>query len=107
MLFDATIVSLKTNIFGAFPSKITMAIASALPIFFSGDGEGYQVVRKYNFGYASKAGDMKALNKNIKIFSKLNKHDIKKIKLKIIETTKTKFNYKKQQKSLMKFLTHI
>ena len=29
LLFDATIVSLKTNIFGAFPSKITMAIASS------------------------------------------------------------------------------
>lgn len=107
LLFDATIVSLKTNIFGAFPSKITMAIASALPIFFSGDGEGYEVVRKYNFGYASKAGDMITLNKNIKTFSKLNKKEIKQIKLRIIDTNKTKFNYTQQQKSLIKFLTNI
>ena len=44
--FHATIVPLKSDIRGAFPSKIYMAIAASLPVLFCGSGEGAQFVRE-------------------------------------------------------------
>jgi glycosyltransferase involved in cell wall biosynthesis len=102
--FDATIVPLSKNIYGAFPSKIAMAMASALPIFFSGGGEGYEIVKKFNIGYVSNAGDLVELENNIKIFSKLSNEDIKEFKKNIINIVKNNFDYKKQQLSLFNFI---
>jgi glycosyltransferase involved in cell wall biosynthesis len=62
---DGTIIPLITNIYGAVPSKIYEAMASGLPILFSGDGEGASIVMKHNVGLVSPPGDMDALKKNI------------------------------------------
>jgi len=102
--FDATIIPLKRNIYGAFPSKISMAMSSALPIFFVGDGEGFEFVNEHNFGYTSKAGDIKGLTNNIKTFSQLDSDDIIKMKSKIIKTVREKFDYQQQQLELFKFI---
>ena len=102
--FDATIIPLKRNIYGAFPSKISMAMSSALPIFFAGDGEGFEFVNEHNFGYTSKAGDIKGLTNNIKTFSQLDSDDIIKMKSKIIKTVREKFDYQQQQLELFKFI---
>ena len=102
--YDATIIPLKKNIYGAFPSKISMAMSSALPIFFAGDGEGFKFVNKYKFGYTSKSGDLKSLNHNIKQFARLNSDDIIKMKSNIIKTVKEKFDYEQQQLELYKFI---
>ena len=105
--YDATIIPLTMNIYGAFPSKITMAMAAGLPIFFSGDGEGFKIVDEFNLGYVSEAGNLNALEKNIIEFSQLNHQQINRMKLNIINIVKKDFNYADQQSKLCKFISSL
>ena len=105
--YDATIIPLTKNIYGACPSKITMAIAAGLPIFFSGDGEGSKIVDEFKLGYVSAAGELNALEKNIKKFSKLNKEQINNMKLNIMNVVNKEFNYSDQQLELCKFISSL
>lgn len=103
--YDATIIPLTKNIYGAFPSKITMAMAAGLPIFFSGDGEGFKTVDEFNLGYVSESGNLNALEKNIIEFSQLNHQQINLMKLNIMNIVKKDFNYADQQSKLCKFIS--
>jgi glycosyltransferase involved in cell wall biosynthesis len=105
--YDATIIPLTKNIYGAFPSKITMAMAAGLPIFFSGDGEGLKIVDEFNLGYVSEAGNLNALEKNIIEFSKLNHQQINLMKLNIMNVVEKDFNYVDQQSKLCKFISSL
>ena len=105
--YDATIIPLTKYIYGAFPSKITMAMAAGLPIFFSGDGEGFEIVDEFNLGYVSGAGNLNALEKNIIEFSKLNDQQINLMKLNIMNVVNEKFNYTDQQLKLCEFISSI
>ena len=105
--YDATIISLTKNIYGAFPSKITMAIASGLPIFFSGDGEGFKIVDEFNLGYVSEAGNLNVLKKNLIEFSRLNHKQINLMKLNIMNVVEKEFNYVDQQSKLCKFISSL
>lgn len=105
--YDATIIPLTKNIYGAFPSKITMAMAAGLPIFFSGDGEGFKIVDEFNLGYVSEAGNLNALEKNIIEFSRLNHKQINQMKLNIINVVEKDFNYVNQQAKLCKFISSL
>jgi glycosyltransferase involved in cell wall biosynthesis len=105
--YDATIIPLTKNIYGAFPSKITMAMAAGLPIFFSGDGEGFKIVDEFNLGYVSEAGNLNALKKNIIEFSQLNHQQINRMKLNIMNIVKKDFNYADQQSKLCKFISSL
>ena len=105
--YDATIIPLTKNIYGAFPSKITMAMAAGLPIFFSGDGEGFKTVDEFNLGYVSEAGNLNALEKNIIEFSQLNHQQINLMKLNIMNIVKKDFNYADQQSKLCKFISSL
>ena len=105
--FDAVIISLKNNIFGAFPSKIYMAINSGIPILYSGGGDGYNTVKKYKLGYVSAPSDYKELNNNILKFIKLDSSSKLQIRNNVIFASKTYFNYEKQQIELIKFIKEI
>jgi len=105
LLYDATIIPLKKNIYGAFPSKITMAMAAGLPIFFSGDGEGFKIVDEFNLGYVSEADNLNALEKNIIEFSQLKHQQINRMKLNIMNIVNKDFNYADQQSKLCKFIS--
>lgn len=105
--YDATIIPLTKNIYGSFPSKITMAMAAGLPIFFSGDGEGFKIVDEFKLGYVSPAGELNALEKNIKNFSKLSNQQINLLKLNIMDVVKKEFNYIDQQTKLCKFISTL
>ena len=107
LTYDATIIPLTKNIYGAFPSKITMAMAAGLPIFFSGDGEGFKIVDEFNLGYVSEAGNLNALEKNIIDFSKLNHQQINLMKLNIMNVVEKDFNYVDQQSKLCKFISSL
>ena len=87
-----------------FLQKFPMAMASVLPIFFSGDGEGADFVRKYKIGYVSKAGCIKSLNENIQKFAKIDALSIEKFKSNINDLLKNNFNYEKHQLELIKFI---
>ena len=105
--YDATVIPLTKNIYGAFPSKITMAMAVGLPIFFSGDGEGFKIVDEFSLGYVSEAGNLNALEKNIIEFSQLNHQQINLMKLNIMNIVKKDFNYDNQQLKLCKFISSL
>ena len=105
--YDATIIPLTKNIYGAFPSKITMAMAAGLPIFFSGDGEGFKIVDEFNLGYVSEAGNLITLEKNIIEFSRLNHQQINLMKLNIMNVVEKEFNYVDQQSKLCKFISSL
>ena len=105
--YDGTIIPLTKNIYGAFPSKITMAMAAGLPIFFSGDGEGFKIVDEFNLGYVSEAGNLNTLEKNIIEFSRLNHQQINLMKLNIMNVVEKDFNYVDQQSKLCKFISSL
>ena len=105
--YDATIIPLTKNIYGAFPSKITMAMAAGLPIFFSGDGEGFKIVDEFKLGYVSEAGNLNTLEKNIIEFSRLNHQQINLMKLNIMNVVEKDFNYVDQQSKLCKFISSL
>jgi glycosyltransferase involved in cell wall biosynthesis len=105
--YDATIIPLTKKIYGAFPSKITMAMAAGLPIFFSGDGEGFKIVDEFNLGYVSEAGNLNTLEKNIIEFSRLNHQQINLMKLNIMNVVEKDFNYVDQQSKLCKFISSL
>ena len=105
--YDATIIPLTKNIYGAFPSKITMAMAAGLPIFFSGDGEGFKIVDEFSLGYVSEAGNLNTLERNIIEFSRLNHQQINLMKLNIMNVVEKDFNYIDQQLKLCKFISSL
>ena len=107
LTYDATIIPLTKNIYGAFPSKITMAMAAGLPIFFSGDGEGFKIVDEFNLGYVSEAGNLNTLERNIIEFSRLNHQQINLMKLNIMNVVEKDFNYVDQQSKLCKFISSL
>jgi glycosyltransferase involved in cell wall biosynthesis len=63
--YDATLVALVKNIYGAVPSKIYEAMASGLPIIFSGYGEGATIIREHNLGWTNAPGDWQGLKENL------------------------------------------
>lgn len=69
--YHATIIPLKTNIHGALPSKVFMAVANELPVFFSGSGEGAALVNTHKLGWVNNPEDYAMLAANIGEFSSL------------------------------------
>lgn len=66
--FAGAVIPLKKGIYGAVPSKIYEAMAAGLPILFSGEGEGSKIIKKYEVGWVSSAGDYQQLENNIDDF---------------------------------------
>lgn len=67
--YDATLVALVKNIYGAVPSKIYESMAGGLPIFFSGEGEGAKIVSENNLGWVNRPGDWAALISNLAAYN--------------------------------------
>ena len=63
--YDCTLIPLVKNIYGAVPSKIYESMAAGLPIFFSGEGEGANIITNYHLGWVSPALDYETLIANI------------------------------------------
>ena len=102
--FHATVIPLKSNIHGAFPSKISMALSAGLPILFSGGGEGASIVERYGLGLVSEGGNYPALQQNIKLFKAMGQEKYEKIRQNCIRTCNTDFNYDRQAEALYSFL---
>ena len=63
--YDASLIVLVKNIYGAVPSKIYESMAAGLPIIFYGFGEGRKIVEQYNLGWVTDPGDKSALSETI------------------------------------------
>lgn len=60
---DVALVTLKTYISGAVPSKLYEAMASGLPVVLVADGEAAEIVRHHNVGITVRPGDVHGLIK--------------------------------------------
>ena len=78
-------------------------MASGLPIMFSGEGEGRNIVLDNDLGWVSDAKDYKALEANIKIASE-SPELLEQKRKNCIECAQTKYNRPKQIKALYDFL---
>jgi glycosyltransferase involved in cell wall biosynthesis len=58
---DMALVTLKTHISGAVPSKLYEAMASGLPVVLVADGEAAEIVRQYDAGITVRPGDVQGL----------------------------------------------
>lgn len=107
--YDAMLVPLVKNIYGAVPSKIYEAMAAGLPIVFSGVGEGASIVRQYELGWVSNPGAWEALYKNLVSLRDTPDSDFFKMRNRAIQVAKEKFDRKTHavnfNNSLLAFLT--
>jgi glycosyltransferase involved in cell wall biosynthesis len=102
--FHATLVPLKTMIHGAVPSKIFMAMANAIPVFFSAAGEGADIVKKSGIGWVNSPGDYQALENNIRTFVSLSNDEYEEIRKKCVLLMKTEYSKSEQDKEFDRFL---
>lgn len=100
---DCTLIPLVKNIYGAVPSKIYESMASGLPIIFSGDGEGKEIVELNDLGWVSGAMDYNQLENNIKIASASPRMLASKSE-NCRRCANEKFNRPKQIKALFEYL---
>ncbi len=105
--FDATLVPLTVNIQGALPSKVFMAAANGIPVFFSGNGEGAKIVREHKIGWVNAAGDLAALQKNIEAFVQMRNEELETIKSNCTTLSATVFNKQRQDERFIHFLRSL
>ncbi len=103
--YTVTLIPLKTRIYGSVPSKIFEYAHTGIPIVYLSNGEGSEIVKKYNLGITLNAMSYKELNTTIKNLS------IKKIILpsreSIINTAKSEFNFESQFDKFIKKIENI
>ena len=102
--YHAMLIPLKTSIHGALPSKVFVALSSAMPIFFSGEGEGAKIVNDNNLGWVSPSGDFKALENNLISFVSSSEEDLEGLKTNCLKALKDTFDYEKQNQRFIKFI---
>lgn len=103
--FHASIVPLAVRIKGAVPSKIFDLLPHGTPIFFSGGGEGEQIILNYHLGYVSAPGDYKALQCNITKMRELSDKDYSQLRSNCLEVSKGVFSFEDQIKRYKEFVT--
>lgn len=94
--FDASIVPLVEEIFGAVPSKIYELISFGVPILFCGGGEGAKIIEENKVGFTSVPGDYEELEKNIFAFKDLKKKEYRVLLNNCIKMTSYKLDYASQ-----------
>lgn len=92
---DATLVPLIKHIYGAVPSKIYESMAAGLPILFSGEGEGQNIVEKYQIGLVAAAKDYEKIKENISVLAS-NKELRETMRKNCVECANNVFNRPKQ-----------
>jgi len=70
--YHASLIPLKSSIYGAFPSKIFTAMKFGLPVLFCGTGEGKRFVEAYKIGFTNEPKDFASLSSNIVKLKKMN-----------------------------------
>ena len=103
-VYDFSLVSLRTYIFGAFPSKITASVASAVPVIFLGEGEGASLVSQLKIGKAFHFDDFESLSSYLKSYSKNREEAGLSFYYNLIKAQKESFNLNKNNDKLIKFL---
>jgi hypothetical protein len=98
--YDFSIVPLKNPIYGAVPSKIFELSLLGIPMFFSGGGEGADIIKKYGLGFTSFPGDFNSLSQNLLKAKNLKNEEYQILVNNCIETSKVHFDFDYQLKRL-------
>lgn len=94
--YDAMLVALVKNIYGAVPSKIYEGMAAGLIIIFSGEGEGATIVNQHGLGWSSMSKDWTSLQVNLTSLKNLSDNAFYKVKDNARQTASEKFDRKQQ-----------
>lgn len=105
--YHATLIPLRTNIHGALPSKVFMAVANELPVFFSGSGEGAGLIHTHRLGWVNAPEDYQTLAANIAAFSSLPLAEYNLILHTCRECARSLFNKTVQDASFLQFIENI
>jgi len=105
--YDAALVALVKNIYGAVPSKIYEAMAAGLPIVFSGVGEGARIIKENEVGWQNDPGDWTSLMANLNTLKKLSNQELVELKQRARQAAIEKFDRKSQVFSLHEALLRL
>ena len=105
--YDFSLIPLRTYIFGAFPSKITAAIASSVPVLFLGEGEGAKVVSELNIGKSLKFDEFDSLSNYLISYSENREEAARYFYNNIIEAQLKSFDLVKNNQNLINFLRKL
>jgi len=105
--YDFSLIPLRTYIFGAFPSKITAAVASGIPILFLGEGEGARIVSELNIGKSFKFDEFDSLSKYLNSYFENREEASMHFNKCIIEAQQKSFDLVKNNQKLLNFLNRI
>lgn len=105
--YDLSIIPLVVDIYGAVPSKIFDIIPAGIPLLFSGNGEGAQIVKEYQLGLVSEANDYKMLSANISTFASMRQEEYMQYVDNCLKSSKEVFSFDVQMDKINNFLKEI
>ena len=100
-------IPLRTYIFGAFPSKITAAVASAIPVLFLGEGEGAKLVSELNIGISLKFDEFDSLSEYLISYSENREEAARNFYNNLSEAQLKSFDIAKNNQNLINFLRRL
>jgi len=101
--YHATIIPLRSNIHGAFPSKIYMAMSASLPVLFCGGGEGARFVKDMGIGWVAGPADYAGLSKSIAELSSMKDREYESLRGHIKQLATNEFGLAEQLDRLVDF----
>jgi glycosyltransferase involved in cell wall biosynthesis len=105
--YDFSLIPLRTYIFGAFPSKITAAVASAIPVLFLGEGEGAKLVSELNIGISLKFDEFDSLSEYLISYSENREEAARNFYNNLSEAQLKSFDIAKNNQNLINFLRRL
>ncbi len=105
--YHATLIPLASSIYGAFPSKIYMAIASGLPVLYCGGGEGARTVEQLSLGWVSEPSDYRQLEANLRALNELSSGEYDAMRESIRELAKHQFSFDNHADELTEFIDRM
>jgi hypothetical protein len=105
--YDFSLIPLRTYIFGAFPSKITAAVASAIPVLFLGEGEGAKIVSQLNIGKSLNFDEFESLSRFLISYAENREEEARNFYDSIMEAQLKSFDLAKNNQNLINFLRKL
>lgn len=105
--FNVVLVPLVKPLEGAVPSKIFMAIANAIPVLYSGDGEAADLIIQSGIGFTAPAGNYEVLRERIIAFANLSEEAHSELRTACISAREGAYNKSIQDKRFVDFLQKI
>lgn len=102
-----TLIPLRTEIKGALPSKVFMAIANGLPALYCGGGEGTAIILENGIGWASRPGDQGQLEKNIRAMTAMGEADYEAMRKRCLTAAATTFSKQVQDEAFLAFIASL